>query len=361
MSIERSRINAPRTTPTNKKYQGLLIAGCLVFVILWSSGWIGSKYGQGYAGVFTLLVYRYSIVVFLLFIAVTLTRSWRRLSGSELTVHAGVGLLSHGVYLGLCNSAFQMGVSTGVVALITALLPMITSCLSSSVSGEVANRRQWLGLFVGLVAVMIVIADKILLGGAPVAYLLPFVGIFAFSVATLLDRRFSIKSKRRRKISTPLPLVCLIHCGSALGLFIPIAAVTEQFSMNWGYELAFSVLWLAIVVSIGAYGMMFLMLRHLSAIKVASLEYLAPPTTMLIAYFMFNERLSLIDFCGLVLAGIGVYLVLSAREGNANKARQLSVSRRLKDACSSQSTHTPWVMYLGKIDIHLGNPDTTRR
>lgn len=334
----------------NTKYLSLLFMGCLVFVVLWSSGWIGSKYGQDYAGVFTLLTYRYSIVVVLLFFVVCLTSSWRRLSRSELTVHASVGLLSHGIYLGMCNTAFQLDVSTGIVALITALLPMITSALSSSLSGETVNHRQWLGLTIGLAAVLMVIADKVLLGGAPVAYLLPFIGIVAFSLATLLDRRFSLKSKQSRKEPTPLSLVCLIHCGSSLLLFAPIAAITEQFSTNWGTELAFSILWLAIVVSMGAYGMMFLMLRHLSAIQVASLEYLAPPTTMLIAYFMFNERLSLLDLIGLSLAGIGVYLVLSVKRKKVVLPKQPSLKRGAAPS---------GFKYRG-LDIHLGNPETNR-
>ncbi len=328
MSTKKSLFVDSTIPKNNFKHLSLLIVGCIAFVILWSSGWIGSKYGQGYAGVFTLLVYRYIIVVILLVLIVCLTRSWRKLSRSELMIHASVGLLSHGIYLGMCNTAFQMDVSTGMVALITALLPLITSTLSPSVSGEWANPRQWIGLALGLFAVLMLIANKVLLGGAPVAYLLPFIGITAFSLATLLDRRFSLKRKALRKGSTPLPLVCLIHCASALILFLPMAAISERFNTQWGSELFFSVLWLAVVVSIGAYGMMFLMLRHLSAIKVASLEYLAPPTTMLIAYFMFGERLSLLDFCGLTLAGVGVYLVLSVKPTKVNKNRHATVLRR---------------------------------
>lgn len=346
------------TIPKKKlKHHSLLILGCIAFVILWSSGWIGSKYGQDYAGVFTLLVYRYFIVVALLVLVVCLTRSWRRLSRSELIIHASVGLLSHGIYLGLCNTAFQLDVSTGMVALITALLPLITSTLSPNVSGEWANPRQWFGLALGMFAVLMLIANKVLLGGAPVAYLLPFIGITAFSLATLLDRRCSLQRKALHKASTPLPLVCLIHCSSALLLFLPIAAISERFSTHWGNELLFSVVWLAVVVSIGAYGMMFLMLRHLSAIKVASLEYLAPPTTMLIAYFMFNERLSVLDFCGLALAGIGVYLVLSVKQTKAAKYRHTTFSRNQEIAPSSRAARTPWAMYIGNIDIHLGTPE----
>lgn len=291
----------------------ITVAACLVFVLLWSSGWIGSKYGQDYAGAFTLLALRYAVVVVLLGVIVFFTRSWRRLSNSELLLHISVGVLSHAVYLGASNSAFDLQVSAGMVAFITALLPMITSSMSSFISGEKPSIRQWSGLVLGFAAVLLVISDKIALGGSVLAYSLPFIGIFAFSVATLLDRRLSIQKKLTNTRPTPLPLVCFIHCLSAFSVLLPIAFFAEGFSANWNGNLVFSILWLAIVVSLGAYGLMFIMLRRLSAIKVASLEYLAPPATMIIAFYLFNERLSLLDVGGLALAGVAVALVLSPK------------------------------------------------
>ena len=89
------------------------VAGCLIFVLLWSSGWIGSKYGLDYAGTFTLLTYRYVVGVIAFLSFVTLTKAWRKLQRSQLALHVAVGVLSHAVYLGARNSAMQFGVSAG--------------------------------------------------------------------------------------------------------------------------------------------------------------------------------------------------------------------------------------------------------
>ncbi len=290
-------------------YKTLL--GCLIFVVLWSSGWIGSKYGQAYAGTFTLLAYRYVVVVLALLAFVSVTQSWRSMSRSQIYLHVCVGVLSHAVYLGAGNSAFEFGVSAGLVAFITALQPMITATLSPAIAGEKISYRQWSGLALGLASIMLVVSDRIALGGSVLGYSLPFIAILAISVASLLDRRISLAGKADKREQSPLSLIALIHSSSALLVIAVAAAVFEGFESRWGSELVFSILWLAFIVSLGAYGMMFFMLRVLSAVKVASLVYLSPPVTMLVAYFAFGERLSVIDVLGLFFAALGVWLVLS--------------------------------------------------
>ena len=290
-------------------YKTLL--GCLIFIVLWSSGWIGSKYGQGYAGAFTLLAYRYMIVVLVLLVFVSLSKAWRSLPRSQLGLHVCVGVLSHAIFLGAGNSAFALGVSAGLVAFIAALQPLMTATLSPTIAGERISFRQWSGLALGFAAIMLVVSDRIALGGSALGYSLPFIAIVAISVASLIDRRISLANEADERAPTPLSLIALIHSSSALVVMVGGAVVFEGFEARWGGELVFSILWLAFVVSLGAYGMMFYMLRRISAVKVASLGYLSPPITMLIAYFVFGERLSTIDFLGLFFAGLAVWLVIS--------------------------------------------------
>lgn len=347
-------------------YKTLL--GCLIFVVLWSSGWIGSKYGQDYAGTFTLLVYRYILVVLLLAVFVTFSGSWRRISPNQFILHVLVGILSHAVYLGTGNSALILGVSAGLVAFITALQPLITATMSSSISGEQASYRQWFGLAVGFGAIMMVISDKIALGGSVFAYSLPFVAIVAISLASLLDRRISLQNDRARVEPTPLSLVSFIHSTSALIVMVPFAYSLEGFEADWGSELIFSIVWLALVVSLGAYGMMFFMLRRISAIKIASLEYLAPPTTMIIAYFMFDERLSMVDFGGICLAGFAVWLVVSnksrqkhTQEHAPNKDNLLRRATYNTESLAMSSEMGASTLSLEDIDIELGENALSKR
>jgi len=269
-----------------------ILLGCLVFVVLWSSGWIGSKYGQAYAGTLTLLAYRYVLVVLALLVFVSVTRAWRSMPRSQIYLHVCVGLMAHAVFLGAGNSAFAFGVSAGLVAFITALQPMMTATLSPAIAGEKISYQQWSGLVLGFAAVMLVVSDRIALGGSVLGYSLPFIAIVAISVASLIDRRISLANQADNCEQPPLSL---ITC-----------------------ELVFSILWLAIFVSLGAYGLMFLMLRKLSAVKVASLAYLSPPATMLIGYFVFGERLSTVDFLGLFFAAVSVWLVLSKQSQSAS-------------------------------------------
>ncbi len=303
-----------------------LILGSLFFIVLWSSGWIGSKYGQEHAGTFTLLAYRYALVVLVLIAIVYFTRSWRKVSTLQLASHGCIGVLSHAVYLGSANSAMTIGVSAGTVAFITALMPAITAVLSPAIAGERTSHRQWIGLVMGFSAVLLVISDKLLPGGSAYGFLLPFVALLALSIATVLDRKISLKQRAARSELVPLPLICLIHCSSALLVLVPTAGILEGYRIQWGVEVIFSIFWLAILVSLFAYGLMFYLLRQLSATRVASLEYLAPPTTMLMAFYIFGEYLTMTDLLGLLLAAFAVWLIVS-ESGNSVRKRQSSETR----------------------------------
>jgi len=284
---------------------------CLIFVVLWNSGLIVAKYGMGYVGPITLLAYRYVLVVALLIVIVSITKSWRKISLRLLACHTCIGILSHAIFLGSGNIAMDLGVSAGLVAFIAALQPLITAVLSPFVAGELTSYRQWIGLALGVSAVLLVVSDKIVLSGSVIAYTLPFVAILALSIASLIDRRISLNREAKPTTATPLSLICLIHCTSALGVLLPAAAVFEQFEIQWGFEVIFSILWLTVFLSIGAFWLMFYLLRHLSATRVASLGYLGPPVTMLMGYLVFNEQLGLIDLAGLAVAGLAVWFVVS--------------------------------------------------
>ena len=281
----------------------------ILFVLLWSSGWIGSKFGLGYAGTFTLLLWRYALVVVTLLVLVKLLKAWRPISKADVSLHLLVGVLSHAVYLSTSLSAMDLGVSVGLVAFVLALQPMLTAVISAPITGEKTNIRQWLGLGLGLVAVLLVVGDRLSLGGSPGAYALLLLSTLAISVATLLNRRIEIKAKQASKPETPILMMLLIHCIGALLFLIPMAGYFEGYQATWVPSLVFAITFLAWVVSLGAYGLMFVLLRQMSAIKVSCLLYLSPPATMVIAYFVLDERLAMIDIVGLAIASLAVWIV----------------------------------------------------
>ncbi len=281
----------------------------VLFVLLWSSGWIGSKFGLGYAGTFSLLMWRYSLVVLTLLILVSVFKAWRSIGIVAFCSHILVGVLSHAVYLSTSLSAMSFGVSVGLVAFILALQPMFTAVISAPLTGETTTLRQWLGLCIGLFAVLLVVGDRLYLGGSPKAYGLLLLSTLAISLATVINRRLEIKAKNRAKPEIPILLVLLIHCTGALIFLVPIAGYFEGFQATWEPSFIFAVVFLAWVVSLGAYGLMFVLLRKIPTVKVSCLLYLSPPVTMVIAYFTFGEKIAEMDLMGLVVAGIAVWVV----------------------------------------------------
>jgi len=283
----------------------------LLFVILWSSGWIGSKYTLDYMGTFTLLMWRYLFVVATLVVLVSLFRSWRRVHKSDLLSHILVGILSHAVYLSASLSAVDMGVSAGMTAFTLTLQPLLAAVISSPMTHEKVTLRQWLGLAIGLIAVVLVIGDRLSLGGSPFAYSLLLVSTMGITMATMIDRRMEVQHQKEQRPPIPMLLKLLIHCSAAAVVLIPLAGFFEGFQAQWRPEVFLSIAWLSWVVTLSAYGLFFVLLRRMSATKVSSLMYLSPPVTMLIAYVVFGEQLSNIDYLGLIIAGIAVVIVTS--------------------------------------------------
>ena len=197
----------------------------------------------------------------------------------------------------------------GLSAFITALQPIMTGALSARMTGERVTPQEWAGLILGLAAVAIVIGDGIALGGSVVAHILPFLAVIAITVASLIDRSATVSNEN----AAPLLLVTFWHCVASLIVLAPLAVGLEGLQANWNGSLVFAVVWLALVVSLAAYGMMFVLLRKLPAPRVASLTYLSPPVTMVMAWLVFGETLTLTGVIGLGIAALAVALTLSAR------------------------------------------------
>lgn len=285
---------------------------CALFVLLWSSGFIGAKFGLDYSGTFTLLFWRYLLVVLVLGVLVTACGAWVPISGARLGRHALVGALAHAGWLAAVLGAIDLGLSAGIAAFITALQPLMTGALSSRFTGERVAGREWFGLVLGLVAVALVIGGGVSLQGSWIGYLLPLLAVVFISVASLIDRRAEVGARGGAAVRDPLLLVTFIHCAASLAVIAPLAVFIEGLTANVSPGFVFSVVWLALVVSLAAYGLMFALLRRLPAARVASLTYLSPPVTMVLAWLLFGERLAATDVAGLGLAGVAVWATLSA-------------------------------------------------
>ena len=284
----------------------------VAFVLLWSTGFVGAKYGLPYADPFTFLAVRLAIASALLIALVALTRSAWPTSGSHVRHAAVVGLLLHAGYLGGVFYAISQGFPSGVAAVVVSLQPVLTAALATRVLGESLVGLQWLGLALGVGGVVLVVAP----GLASDAGSLPAVGVLGCLVALATGTAGTLYQKRHGDRIPLLAGTAVQYAAAALALLV-VAAATEDMTIRWTAEFVAALAWLVLALSLGAILLLLLMLRRGSAASVSSLFYLVPPATALEAYLLFGERLPPVSLAGVVLAAAGVALVLRPRARRA--------------------------------------------
>jgi len=275
-----------------------------LFVFLWSTGFLGAKLGLPHAEPLSFLLTRYLLVISLMLAIALLTRApWPK--EPRQWVHLGIaGLLVHALYLGGVFVAIAHGLPAGVTSLIVGLQPILTAVGAGWLLHEGVSRRQWLGLALGFVGVVMVLSGK--LGGPDNSQpLLPMLvpallALCGITLGTLYQKRFCPSFDLR---------------SGAVIQFVPTALATwlavslgESYQIRWTGEFLFALGWLVLVLSLGAISLLNLLIRSGSAVNVASLFFLTPPTTALIAWALFGETLSGIALAGMGVGVLGVYL-----------------------------------------------------
>ena len=272
----------------------------LLFVLLWSTGFLGAKFGLPHAAPLAFLLVRYLLVIGLMASAAVVLRApWPR--DGRQWFHIGVsGLLVHALYLGGVFTAIGAGLPAGVVSLIVGMQPLLTATVAGWLLGETIRPRQWLGLLLGFVGVSLVLSNKLGVVFGVAALWPALAALLGITAGTLYQKRFCPHFDWR---------------SGAVAQFLPAALVTgaivvatDDFRIAWSGEFLFALGWLVLVLSIGAISLLNWLIRHGSAINVASLFYLTPPTTALLAWLLFGETLTGLALLGMALAVWGVYL-----------------------------------------------------
>jgi drug/metabolite transporter (DMT)-like permease len=275
----------------------------LLFVAVWSTGFIGAKFGLPDAEPLTFLAWRYAAVIVLMLPVVLLLRApWPR-SPAAFGHIAVTGLLVHGVYLGGVFTAIGHGLPAGITALVVGLQPLVTALGARAFLGERIQPMQWLGLALGFAGVGLVVAQKVAAvpGGALMAMLAPAViALIGITAGTLYQKKFC-PSFDLRTGSVIQFVPSLVVTGAA-------AAMTETMHVHWSGQFVFALAWLVLVLSLGAVSLLNLLIRRGSAVNVASLFYLTPPATALIAWTLFGETLTGLAMAGMALVAVGVWL-----------------------------------------------------
>ena len=276
----------------------------LIFILLWSSGYVAGKLALPHTGPMTLLTLRFGLAaVVLLAIALATGAPWPH--GARGWGHlAVVGLLMQVLHFSCVYFALQWGLSAGVAGLMIGLMPLATALGAHLWLAERLGAWQMLGLLGGLAGVALVVAGKPLLGAWP-AYAAAGVGLLGLVAGTLYQKRFCAHMDLRSGAGVQMAV-------SALAV-AAVAGPTEGFALDWAPELIASTLWLGLVNSIGAFSLMFIMIRRGQAGQVARLFFLIPGVSALMGFVLLGERLEPLALAGFVLSALAVCVPASKR------------------------------------------------
>lgn len=272
----------------------------LLFVVLWSTGFIGAKLGLPHADALSFLLVRYILVVSLMtLLALAMSAPWPK--DWRQWFHIGVaGLLVHAIYLGGVFVSISKGLPAGVASLVVGIQPLLTAVGAGWLLNETVLRRQWLGLVLGFAGVAMVVSGKIGSTFGLDALWPALAALAGITAGTLYQKRFCPSFDWRT---------------GAVAQFLPTAIATGivvglggSFRVEWAPEFVFALGWLVLVLSLGAVSLLNILIRRGSAVNLASLFYLVPPCTALIAWLLFDERLAGMALVGMALAVWGVYL-----------------------------------------------------
>lgn len=271
-----------------------------LFVLLWATGFIGARYAMPWAEPFTFLAVRFAIAFAILAILVAVMRR-RRLPFRDAIHAAFAGALIHGAYLGGVFWAIRNDMPAGLSALIIGLQPLMTSIMAGWALGEKVTPRHWLGLAVGFIGIVVVLLPKLgdLAGGVtPATFGACLCGALAISAGTIWQKRYVS--------GADLVTATMWQYLGATVLTAAAATALETGAYRITGELVFAMVWLVLVLSIGAIFLLMSMIREGEMAKVSSLFYLVPAVTAVIAFLLFGESLTPVQIVGMVVTTVGV-------------------------------------------------------
>jgi drug/metabolite transporter (DMT)-like permease len=274
----------------------------VVFVLIWSTGFIVARYGMPHAPPMKFLAWRYffSILCFLPWIWLARVQwpqgraQWRHLAVS--------GVLMHAIYLGGVWAAVKMGMGSGLSSLIVGLQPVLTAFWLAGV-GSAVSKRQWAGLALGFLGLVMVVSRKFGTGGEAnwLNLSLAMGALAGITVGTLYQKRFVAPCDVRT--------ANVVQLGAALLATLPLATLENE-AVRWNSQLAGAMGWSVLALTLGGSSLLYLLIQRGAAASVTSLMYLVPPVTAMVAWTLFDEPITALTVAGTVITAVGVSLVV---------------------------------------------------
>lgn len=287
----------------------LVLFAPLLFLFLWSGGYVVAKVGLAYAEPMTFLVLRFTLVVAIMLILFIIIRPPLPKTKADWIHLAVVGFLIQSVYFGLCYLGFTAGIAAGTMALIMSLQPILVGLMAPRWANEQVGWQRWLGLALGLIGTAIVIIARSEIE-SPTLFGLScaMFALLGITGGSLWEKRFGLSHH-------PVTANLIGYAAGLIGV-LPIMLLNETMRVDWSLSFVASLAYLVIGNSVIAVGLLLAMIRAGDVSRVSALFFLVPPLAALFAWLVLGEAMPPIAWLGMAVAAIGVYIA-SRKAGRA--------------------------------------------
>jgi len=276
----------------------------VIFVLIWSTGFIVARYGMPHSPPMKFLAMRYFLSVACFIAWAWAARVPLPTTRSQYIHLAVTGIFMHAGYLGGVWAAVKAGMGAGLSALLVSLQPVLTALWISYGGGQV-TRRQWAGLALGLIGLVMVVWQKLGIGEVtPLNMALATGALLSITVGTLYQKRFVAPCDVRT--------ANLVQLAAAFAVTLPLALLETE-AVRWTGEMIGAMAWSVLALTLGGSSLLYLLIQRGAATTVTSLMYLVPPTTAMMALVLFGEPVTALTLLGMAVAAAGVSLVVRAK------------------------------------------------
>ena len=278
----------------------------VIFVLLWSTGFIGAKYLLPYAEPFVFLTIRYFFATLILVLIAKAMGESLRITWPQVKQSMLVSVFLHVIYIGGVFYAVFIDIPAGITAVIVSLQPILVSVLAIPLLGEKLSYRQVFGLLLGFVGILFLLSPKLLEGDLSTGF--STLGIICCVIA-LLGTTIGYLLQKKGGADIPFLAGTAVQFATSTVIFAIASLIFEPLKVDITLEFVLALSWIVLALSIGSIFLLFYLLRNDSASSVSSLYYLVPPLAAVQAYFFFDERIKGIGLVGMALAALGTLIV----------------------------------------------------
>jgi drug/metabolite transporter (DMT)-like permease len=287
----------------------------ILFVLIWSTGWVAVGFALPYASAFSFLTVRFACAAIVIGVFAQLSGARWPKGRVAWTRAIGSGVLMQGLYLIGIWWAIEQGVPAGISGLIAAIQPLLTALFSARMAGEPLARSQWTGIALGFCGVMLVLEPKLLAAFSPATDTRSLAWPILANIAGMVCVTFGALYQKAKLSGEDLrSLNALQALGGLLPPLLLVFFVTP-WHFEWRQETLLTLAWTVFGLSFAGTGFMLYLIRRGEVARVMSLIFLMPPLVAVEAYFLLGERLLPIQIAGMIVVMAGVYLAV--RPGSA--------------------------------------------